>query len=89
MKKKNLKNKKKIVKEKERRFLHFFLPEEIKKSIWGVILFLAAIIVILSFFNRAGTAGEILIRVLPFLIGKAVFLIPLAYNYRQGLSGSN
>ena len=77
MKKKNLKNKKKIVKEKERRFLHFFLPEEIKKSIWGVILFLAAIIVILSFFNRAGTAGEILIRVLPFLIGKAVFLIPL------------
>jgi len=55
----------------------FTLPDETKKWIWGVIVFVLAIIVALSFFNLAGVAGVALMGSLTFLIGKAVFVIPL------------
>ena len=70
-KKKTFKKQKKVVVEK-----HIF-PKEIKKYTLGIVLFLLAIIVVLSFFNKAGVAGDGLIKALTFLIGKASFSIPI------------
>jgi S-DNA-T family DNA segregation ATPase FtsK/SpoIIIE len=71
--KKNKKDKKIFEKKLEK----FSLPEEIKKKIGGVILFLLAIIIGLSFFEAAGKAGQFIFSFFHFLIGKTVFLLPL------------
>lgn len=42
-----------------------------------MVVFLLAIIVGLSFFEEAGTAGKVIFSGLNFLIGKTVFLLPL------------
>ncbi len=76
MKKKQKKNQKKPRKEIKKPGL-FILPVEIRKWILGIIIFIIAIIVSLSFFNLAGPAGKALISGLTFLIGKATFIIPL------------
>ena len=55
----------------------FALPEETKKWIFGIITFIIAIIIALSFFGSAGVAGKVIMAGLVFLIGKAVFIIPL------------
>ena len=55
----------------------FALPEEIKKNIFGIIVFVLAVIVSFSFFDMAGVAGQTLKNSLMFLIGKAVFTLPL------------
>ena len=74
-KKKNLKNSKKFPdKEKKPRF---FLPEELKKKIAGIVIFLLAIIITLSFFESAGKAGKFTFFLFNFLIGRTVFLLPL------------
>ncbi|MBU3942366.1 DNA translocase FtsK [Patescibacteria group bacterium] len=78
-----MRNKKKKYKEKRykesasRRKGRFALPIEIKQMIFGVLLILIAIVICLSFFNLAGTAGRYLIAGLNFLIGNTVFIIPL------------
>lgn len=77
MRKKKLK-KLKRVSEKEKNPSRLSLPKEAKKYIGGILLFLIAIIIILSFFELAGVAGKALIKALTFLIGKAVFITPLA-----------
>lgn len=56
----------------------FSLPEEIKKWLWGSLLFLGAVVVALSFFDKAGVFGQYLILTLDFLIGQAIYLVPLA-----------
>jgi len=71
--KKNKKNKKTF----EKKIGRFVLPEEVKRRIAGVVVFLLAIIVALSFFEEAGKAGQIIFSGLNFLIGKTVFLLPL------------
>jgi len=50
-----------------------------KRWIKAILLFLVAIIVVLSFpsFNKAGYAGQIFARICDFLIGKAFYTIPL------------
>jgi len=50
-----------------------------KRWIKAILLFLVAVIVILSFpyFNRAGYAGELFAKASDFLIGKAFYTIPL------------
>ncbi len=50
-----------------------------KRWIRAIVLFLVAIIVVLSFpyFNKAGYAGNIIARVCDFLIGKAFYTAPL------------
>jgi len=68
------KSKKKTLEKKSNKLT---LPEEVKKKIAGLLLFLLAIIVVLSFFERAGRVGGIIFSVLSFLIGKTVFLFPL------------
>jgi S-DNA-T family DNA segregation ATPase FtsK/SpoIIIE len=74
-KRKNRKSKKSgRKKEKTSRVL---LPEETKKWILGIIVFVIAIIIALSFFDLAGVAGKAIMEGLTFLIGKAVFVVPL------------
>ena len=55
----------------------FALPKEIKKWILGILMFLMAIIITLSFFDLAGVAGKAILKGFIFLIGKAVFALPL------------
>ncbi len=74
---KKKKNKKKA-READKRQDRFSLPDEIKKWLWGSLLFLGAVIVGLSFFDKAGVVGRYLMLTLEYLIGNTVFLIPLA-----------
>jgi len=74
---KKMKKNKQGKKNKERKPFRLSLPEDIKKYISGIIIFLIAIILILSFFEKAGAAGRLIFRALNLLIGKIVFLLPL------------
>ena len=65
--------------EKRRRSGRFALPEEVKQMICGVSMILAAIVVGFSFFGKAGKAGQLFMRGTRFVIGEAVFLIPLIF----------
>lgn len=58
-------------------FSKLYLPNETKKWILGVVIFIIALIVALSFFDLAGVAGKAIISGLTFLIGKGIFLVPL------------
>jgi len=73
---KKRKFKRKFDKEKKKRFA---LPQEIKHMILGVILILLAILVALSFFEKAGKAGLYFMKGAKLLIGNTVFLIPLIF----------
>jgi S-DNA-T family DNA segregation ATPase FtsK/SpoIIIE len=75
-KKRRKKNKKTIEKWKKNPSL-FTLPKESKRKIFGVLIFILAVIVILSFFDLAGVAGKAVFSGLNFLIGRATFLLPL------------
>jgi len=50
-----------------------------KRWIKAILLFLVAVIIVLSFpsFNKAGYAGEIFAKVCQFLIGRGFYTIPL------------
>ena len=71
------KRNKKIFEKGRRKPFHFSLPEEGKRKICGVLTFILAIIVTLSFFNLAGFAGKLIFSILTSLIGRVVFLLPL------------
>jgi len=75
-KKKNRKFKKGFDGEKRSTFV---LPREIKQMIFGVLLILIAIITGLSFFDKAGKAGQYFMKGSRFLIGETVFLAPLIF----------
>jgi S-DNA-T family DNA segregation ATPase FtsK/SpoIIIE len=53
------------------------LPEEIKRTILGTLIVLIAIIISLSFFEKAGVAGGFLKETLSFLFGRVMFGIPI------------
>lgn len=55
----------------------FGFAHKIKKQIFGVIVFLLAVIVVFSFFNQAGLAGKIVFQGLNILIGRTIFILPL------------
>ncbi|OGZ23693.1 MAG: hypothetical protein A2981_00490 [Candidatus Nealsonbacteria bacterium RIFCSPLOWO2_01_FULL_38_120] len=55
----------------------FSLPQEIKQTIWGIFMIVVGLIIALSFFNKAGRAGLVFMSASRFLIGVAVFIIPL------------
>jgi len=76
-KKKNKKNSSKKPLFKEKKPSRFSLPQATQRHILGVVTLLLAIIIALSFFEKAGIAGKAIMEVLNFLIGKAVFAIPL------------
>jgi S-DNA-T family DNA segregation ATPase FtsK/SpoIIIE len=75
--KKQVPLKKEKKEKRERGNSRFSLPDEIKRLIWASILFIVAIIVLLSFFNLAGSGGEFFIKSLTFLFGEARFAIPI------------
>jgi len=70
---------KKRFEKREKRFARFALPDETKQMIFGVLMILIAIIISLSFFEKAGRAGQFFMRGTRFLIGETVFLIPLIF----------
>ncbi|MBZ1345046.1 MAG: DNA translocase FtsK [Candidatus Nealsonbacteria bacterium] len=75
---KNKKPKKILLKNsKEKRFSLFILPQNIKKWMVVILMFLLALILILSFFNLAGPGGEFLVKNIYFLIGGTIFIFPL------------
>lgn len=53
------------------------LSDNVKSRIFSVSFFAFALILILSFFEKAGVGGEFLFKFFDFLIGKVVFLFPL------------
>lgn len=75
MTKRKKKNKNKIKKEHFR----FDFPDETKKKIYGVLMFLIAVIVSLSFFDLAGTAGRFFKQAGDYLIGKVFFILPVLF----------
>ncbi len=79
MGKKKFKRNKKSFFKRENSLLSFDLPEKIKRTIYGIIMFLTAIILFLSFFGQAGWGGEFLMNSAISLIGKAVFILPLLF----------
>ncbi len=77
--KKAKKNKKSVIKERKFEWLRLGLPEDTKKKIYGVIMFLIAVIISLSFFGKAGAGGRVLMNAADFLIGKTVFILPFLF----------
>ncbi|OGZ17833.1 MAG: hypothetical protein A2V72_02840 [Candidatus Nealsonbacteria bacterium RBG_13_37_56] len=63
-------------KNKKNKRSRFSLPIEIKQMILGVVMILAAIIIGLSFFNKAGKAGSYFLTGARFAIGDTAFIIP-------------
>lgn len=64
---------------KEKKFPKFYLPEETKNWIWGILMFILATIFILSFFDLAGIAGKNLRNLFLLFIGRTIFIIPLIF----------
>jgi len=80
MKNHNQNSKKRDSKEsedKEKNNPDSFLSHEIRRSVFGIIIILVAIIIALSFFDKAGAAGGFLKGALSLLFGKVMFVIPL------------
>lgn len=76
------KNKRKNFKKKtkqEKKTNRFILPEETKLRIFGVIMFLTAVLISLSFFDLAGMAGNAFLEGFTFLVGKTIFVLPLIF----------
>ncbi|MDD5145065.1 MAG: DNA translocase FtsK [Candidatus Pacebacteria bacterium] len=63
--------------EKRERKKILLVPEETKKWILGIVIFIVAAIITLSFFDSAGVAGKAIMETLTFLIGRVVFIFPL------------
>ena len=78
-KNRNNKNNRKDIVEKSKKISRFALPETIKRRIGGVLAFLLAIIIALSFIEQAGWVGDKITDGLKFLFGKTVFLLPLVF----------
>ncbi|MBU0546850.1 DNA translocase FtsK [Patescibacteria group bacterium] len=55
------------------------LPQEIKDLIWGIMMFLAATIISLSFWGKAGFFGRQFISISKLLIGDTVYAVPLFF----------
>ena len=53
------------------------MPDQTKRLILLVLMCLSAVIIVLSFFDLAGTGGEYFKNVAIFLLGKTVFILPL------------
>src|SRR3989344_4306022 len=55
------------------------ISQETRNGIWGVLSFGLAILVTLSFFGKAGRAGDIFNNLANSLFGLGMFLVPLAF----------
>ncbi len=75
--KKTRSSKKSSKKKNKKKNPDFILPSQIKQKIIGLILILLAVIIGLSFFGKAGIAGEKFMELAIKLFGKTVFTFPL------------
>ncbi len=64
---------------KERQETHSFLPHLAKNYLFGLLFFLLAAIVFLSFFGLAGKGGGNIFNLLLTLIGRSSYLLPLFF----------
>ncbi len=55
----------------------YLLTSQTKRWIKAILMFVAAIIVVLGFLGKAGQVGQIFTRVSTFLTGDAIFTLPL------------
>lgn len=62
-----------------KRKIKIVLPEKIKNYFWGIFFFLFAITLFLSFFGKAGIAGNFLFSLFSKLFGKAIYFLPVAF----------
>jgi S-DNA-T family DNA segregation ATPase FtsK/SpoIIIE len=53
------------------------LTNQTKRIVKAVLMFLVALVIVLSFFDRSGNAGEIFIKISKFLIGQSSYTLPL------------
>ncbi len=53
------------------------LTSQLKRYIAAIIMLLFGVIMLLSFFERAGTAGTYIFQVFNFVIGKTIFFVPV------------
>ena len=73
------KNKKKE-KGRDRQKRHrFVLMQETKQWIWGILMMVATLLVSLSFFGKAGVAGDWFMRGARWVAGETVFITPLIF----------
>jgi S-DNA-T family DNA segregation ATPase FtsK/SpoIIIE len=81
MKNHNQNSKKRNSKEsadKEKNHTDSILSHEIRKSVFGILIILLAIIISLSFIDKAGTAGGLLKGTISLLFGKVMFGVPIS-----------
>ena len=62
-----------------RQFSGLVLPEEVRLWTFGILMFLVSLIIIFSFFGKAGPAGQLIMKVSNVLIGNAGFILPLLF----------
>lgn len=79
--KNKIRNKKLRAREAREKSSRLVLPGESHRAIWAIFLFLAAFIVLLSFFRLAGAAGEIFMKGGTLLLGRTVFVLPLLFVF--------
>ena len=77
MKKKKLKNKKVVEKRKGGLLRHFALPNEVKRVILAAVVFLIAILIILSLLDLAGVGGRFINNGFTWLLGKSKVILPV------------
>jgi len=75
--KKKRKNQRKKPAQKKGFSFDFEIPPSIKRLIEAGAIFLITLVIFLSFFNLAGKGGEMFMKCFTFLLGKAVFILPL------------
>ena len=71
---------------KKKSSMNFSLSEETKKYIFGIGFFLSATIFVLSFFEKAGPAGDFLFKTISFLVGEIVFAILALFLCLSGIA---
>ncbi len=57
----------------------FDISQETRNSIWGIISFIAAVMSVLAFVHKAGSAGEVFNSTVRSLFGWGFFIVPIAF----------
>ncbi len=74
-KNKKLKNAEKKTRSREH-LEHPVFSSRVKRMVGAIVMMLLAIVVCFSFFDKAGSGGQFIFRILNFAIGKTIFFVP-------------
>lgn len=83
--KKNKQKNKEIQKQKAGDFEELKLHPDTKKSVWAVVFFGIAAVLVLASFNNAGPFGNFLFRIFEGLFGWGYYLLPLIFLIMAGV----